>query len=128
MKRAMLVLLVMMIATNVNAQASVISKLKAKYPKARVYTSRQIDKRPTILTKRKNRYTLIEKIKGVVLNNKGDGRITNTTQKYYNYISYRGVKGAKKGRRVITYCVYDNSNEIDTIVKRIDIVRKKVKR
>ena len=113
---------VMLLSTNANA--SVARRLKKKYKRARIYTTRQIDKRPNILLKRKNRYTLIEKTEGIVLNNKGDGRITNTTQKYYNYISYRGVKGAKKGKRVVTYFVYDNSNEVDTIVERVDVVRR----
>ena len=101
------------------------AKLKRQYPKAKICTVMQINRNPNILLKRKNRYTLIEKIRGVVINKRKDGRITNTNDKRYNYISYRGVKGVRKGSRVTTYCVYDNTNGEDTIIRRIDIVTKR---
>ena len=43
---------------------------------------------------------------GVVTNNKGDGRVLNTTSKKYNYISYRRVKGARKGDVIMSIFIY----------------------
>lgn len=126
MKRVILVLMVLvLVLCSCNANASTLSKLQKKYPKARVYTTKQIDKKPSILTKRKGKYTLIEVTQGVCINKRKDGRIINTIRKKYNYISYRGVKGIRKGSRITTYFVYDDSNEVDTIIKRVDVVKKK---
>ena len=75
-----------------------------------------------ILTHRKNKYILIEVIYGRVKNNKKDGVVLNTKSKKFNYISYKGVKGAKKGKKILTYLVYDNTNGEDTIEFRIDRV------
>ena len=121
----MVFLVVIALLATVDVQGSTLAKLKRKYPKAKVYTTMQIDKKPTILTKRKGKYTLIEITKGKCLNKKGDGRILNTTETYYNYISYRRVKGARKGSRITTYFVYDNSNEVDTIIERVDVITRR---
>lgn len=43
---------------------------------------------------------------GVVTNNKKDGRVLNTTSKKYNYISYRRVKGARKGDVIMSVFIY----------------------
>jgi len=78
-----------------------------------------------ILTHRKDNYILIEVIIGKVVNNKKDGKVLNTSDKYYNYISYRGIKGVKKGDKVITITVFANNNYEDDIAIRFD---KKIKK
>ena len=77
-----------------------------------------------ILTNRKNRYIVIEITIGKVLNNNKDGKVLNTKDRYYNYISYCKVKGAKKGRKIITFTVYANNNYEDDIAIRFDKVIK----
>ena len=67
---------------------------------------------------RYNKYILVEKINGKVVNKNLDGK---TADGYY--ISYKGVKGAKKGNKYTTYCIYDNSEYVDDIIGRIDYRR-----
>lgn len=123
MRKLILILMLATIPVTANAKG-IEAKLRHKYPDCRICTVRQIDKHPGILLKRQGRYTLIEKVKGVVLNKRKDGRVLNTEHPDYNYISYKGVKGAKPGRFVTTYCVYDDSNGEDTVIKRYDVVRR----
>ena len=69
---------------------------------------------------------VIEISYGIVLNAKGDGRMINTSSKRYNYISYRKVKGARKGDVVMSVFIYspdrkgadDISDRYDWIVDR----------
>ena len=72
---------------------------------------------------------IIEKTIGKVINSKKDGRIYGTEGKY-NYISYRKVKGAKKGDTILTICIYaPNSKGEDDIVERFDyIIDRKAKK
>ena len=58
---------------------------------------------------------------GVVRNNKGDGRILNTTSKRNNYISYRRVRGARKGDIIMSVFVYSPDRKSwDDIEMRYD--------
>lgn len=76
-----------------------------------------------MLVNRKNKTFLVEVTKGKVIDNNKNGRILNRDK--YNYITYRGVKGAKKGKLVTTYCVFDPTNNgEDTIIARYDKVNK----
>lgn len=70
---------------------------------------------------------IIERVYGVVVNSKGDGRQLNAP-KGHDYISYKGVKGAKKGDVIMTLLVYaptgkkyDEGN-VDDIVDRFDYI------
>ena len=66
---------------------------------------------------------IIEKIVGTVINNKLDGRIMNAANPKYNYISYRSVKGAKKGDTILTICIYNPGNSYcDDIEVRYDYI------
>ena len=66
---------------------------------------------------------VIEKIIGVCENRKGDGRILNSADPDYDYISYRSVKGVKPGDVVLTVCIYQPGNGyIDDVVDRFDYV------
>ena len=66
---------------------------------------------------------VIEKIIGVCENRKGDGRILNSADPDYDYISYRGVKGIKPGDVVLTICIYQPGNGyVDDVADRFDYV------
>lgn len=71
-------------------------------------------------TRKKKKVLIIEKITGVVLNRRMDGR-TSTG----NYISYRRLKGfVRPGDKVVTYCIYNPYTKwIDDIVERCDYIR-----
>lgn len=72
------------------------------------------------LTNRKDKTLYIEVMSGTVLNKNGDGRV-DTKDPYYDYISYKGIKGIKKGDRIRTFCVYNpHNNYEDDIVERYD--------
>lgn len=62
----------------------------------------------------------IEKCYGVVLNADCDGIVVNATDTDYNYISYRGVRGAVEGAFIGTYFIYLPGAEEPT--DRIDYV------
>lgn len=63
---------------------------------------------------------LIERVIGRVLNKKKDGKVLNTEDQYYNYISYRGVE-CKKGDIIVTYLLYNpENNGEDDIIARWD--------
>lgn len=72
-------------------------------------------------------YVVVEKIIGVCINGKGDGKILNT--KKSGYINYHRTydfctgKRTHKGDVVLTYLIYNpNSNLIDDVVERIDYI------
>ena len=78
-----------------------------------------------ILTHRKGNYLVIEISDGTVVNAKTGAGKLDTTDKTYNYISYKGVKGVRNGSRVRTYAVYNpNNNYEDDIATRFDKVIK----
>lgn len=64
---------------------------------------------------------IIEKMIGTVINRKGDGRLMGVGK--YNYISYKGVKGIRKGDVVLTVVIYNpGTNYEDDIVERFDYI------
>ena len=67
------------------------------------------------LEHREGKYILVEVVKGKCLNAKGDGKTSNGY-----YISYKYVKGHKRGAKYTTYCVYADNNYIDDITIRAD--------
>ena len=76
-----------------------------------------------ILTRQDRDALVIERLVGVVLNDAGDGRVLNTTDDYYNYISYNSVPGARPGDIVVTYCIYDPETDVeDDIIERCDTI------
>jgi len=97
-------------------------KIKSKYKKIRLITRTKHNWKQTcreISHRKGKRYYLVEKFQGVALN-KVDGRDPNGY-----YISYKYVKGVRKGSKVITYLVYSkNNNEPDDIIARYDVVIK----
>ena len=76
-----------------------------------------------IVTRQDRDALVIERLVGVVLNDAGDGRVLNTTDDYYNYISYSSVPGARTGDIVVTYCFYNPENDVeDDIIERYDTI------
>lgn len=76
-----------------------------------------------IITRQDRDALVIERMVGVVLNDAGDGRVLNTEDTYYNYISYRYVTGARPGDIVVTYCIYNPENNVeDDIIERYDTI------
>lgn len=65
---------------------------------------------------------IVEKIIGTVVNKRKDGRILGGDPNY-NYISYSGVKGAKKGDVILTICIYTPGNRAeDDVCERFDYI------
>lgn len=80
-----------------------------------------------MLTHRKGKNIIyIEVITGQVINNKLDGEIINKGTFFHSYISYKDVEGARKGSRIITYCIYNPyTNYEDDVALRLDFIMKK---
>lgn len=73
---------------------------------------------------RKHHIMYIERIVGRVTDNKGNGKVLNPPKNGGYYISYRSVKGARKGDLIITYCVYNPySNYDDDVIERWDFIQ-----
>ena len=72
----------------------------------------------------RNGKVIIERCVGVVISDGKDGKILNSSDAAHNYISYAGVKGAKKGDKIVTYFVYDpETNYEDDILERYDYIK-----
>ena len=64
---------------------------------------------------------IIEKMIGTVVDKKGNGKLYGMGK--YNYISYKGVKGIRKGDVVLTVVIYNPANNYeDDIVERFDYI------
>lgn len=74
-----------------------------------------------ITTRKENGTVLIERLVGTSQSN-GDGTILNTSDKQYNYISYKGTNvNYDDGKLFVTYCVYNpDTNYDDDIINRYD--------
>ena len=65
---------------------------------------------------------VIEKTIGVVVNNKKDGKVLNARNSRYDYISYKYVKGCKKGDTILSVFIYSPGNDVDEIETRFDFI------
>ena len=66
----------------------------------------------------------IERIYGIVTDNEKNGKVLNPPEDGGYYISYKSVKGARKGDTIITYCVYNPfSNYDDDVIERWDFIQ-----
>ena len=73
---------------------------------------------------KKRHIMYIERIVGRVTDNKKNGKVLNPPKDGGYYISYKSVKGARKGDLVITYCVYNPfSNYDDDVIERWDFIQ-----
>lgn len=66
---------------------------------------------------------IAEKIIGTVINSKGDGKIMNPHDPDYDYISYKRVRGARKGDTILTVCIYEpGKSGVDEVIDRFDYI------
>lgn len=86
-----------------------------------VYRSYELT--PEILTNREGTI-IVEEIIGKCINEKtGDGFELGKELEYYNYISYKDVKGVKAGDVVCSYFIYNPDNNFeDDIIERYDFI------
>lgn len=91
-------------------------------PISKVYDTSRLSY--STITKRKGK-VICERCIGIVTDaDNGDGRVLNTDDEEYNYISYRFFdQPYKEGTVIVTYLVYDPYNNYeDDIVDRYDFV------
>ena len=73
------------------------------------------------ILRNRNGDIIIEKMIGTVVDKKGNGKLYGMGK--YNYISYKGVKGIRKGDVVLTVVIYNPANNYeDDIVERFDYI------
>ena len=88
------------------------------------YTVRVVDSDQLTLRdleERKDSYVLVERMESIVEDAEGNGRILNATADSSNYIKFDAGEFSV-GDLVETYCVYDNSQYVDTIEMRFDFL------
>lgn len=73
---------------------------------------------------KKHHIMYIERIIGKVTDNAKNGTVLNPPVDGGYYISYKSVKGARKGDLIITYCVYNPyTNWDDDVIERWDFIQ-----
>lgn len=96
-----------------------IRKRYGKKWKVRFYNSTNLSTRK-LKTRKGKGVVIVEKIRGTVTDNRSNGNTNGC------YISYKSVKGVRKGSQVVTYLVYNpRTNYIDDIIRRYDVVIKR---
>ena len=82
------------------------------------------EKMLTHRSSKKSHIMYIERIVGRVTDNNKNGKVLNPPKDGGYYISYKSVKGARKGDTIITYCVYNPfSNYDDDVIERWDFIQ-----
>lgn len=112
----LLFIFVNFVAVHVDASAVIksYSKIINKYFDGMVKIVQPDEMTYELMTHRKNKYVVIEIDIGIVKNNKKDGEILNVTNPNFGrYICYKRVKKAKKGDKIISIFVYNNTNYFD---------------
>lgn len=72
---------------------------------------------------KKHHIMYIERIVGRVTDNNKNGKVLNPPKDGGYYISYKSVKGARKGDVIVTYCVYNPyTNWDDDVIERWDFI------
>lgn len=93
------------------------------------YTVRVVDSDQLTLRdleERKDSYVLVERMESIVEDDEGNGRILNAAADSGNYIKFDAGEFSV-GDLVETYCVYDNSQYVDTVEMRFDFLVGNVK-
>ena len=88
------------------------------------YTVRVVDSDQLTLRdleERKDSYVLVERMESIVEDAEGNGRILNAAAGSGNYIKFDAGEFSI-GDLVETYCVYDNSQYVDTVEMRFDFL------
>lgn len=80
-----------------------------------------------LTTRAEHNIMYIERIYGIVTDNKKNGKVLNTPVDGGYYISYASVKGARKGDVIVTYCIYNPyTNWDDDVIERWDFIQQEV--
>lgn len=88
------------------------------------YTVRVVDSDQLTLRdleERQDAYVLVERMESIVEDAEGNGRILNAAADSGNYIKFDAGEFSVGGL-VETYCVYDNSQYVDTVETRFDFL------
>lgn len=88
------------------------------------YTVRVVDSDQLTLRdleERQDAYVLVERMESIVEDAEGNGRILNAAADSGNYIKF-DAGDFSVGDLVETYCVYDNSQYVDTVEMRFDFL------
>ena len=111
--------------TSAPAQAITFPDVAKTAPITRVIDCDKLtEKMLTHRISKKRHIMYIERIIGKVTDNKKNGKIINPPKNGGYYISYKSVKGARKGDLIITYCVYNPySNYDDDVIERWDFIQ-----
>ena len=81
------------------------------------------EKMLTHRSSKKHHIMYIERIYGIVTDNKKNGKVLNPPVDGGYYISYASVKGARKGDVIVTYCIYNPyTNWDDDVIERWDFI------
>lgn len=92
---------------------------KEKIGMIREYYMKELQDHPEILETRGDDF-IIERCIGKCLNSKGDGEIMGVDG--YQFISYRSVKGVRKGDVVMTVFIYPPNSKINDDFERYDFI------
>ena len=96
------------------------AKITLDFENIAVYTLNELDANEKILTER-NGKLIIEIVYGEVISEDKDGRILNTNNKDFDYISYRNIDNIEVGDKIITILAYSPiTNFTDDIIFRYD--------
>ena len=128
-KIMIVVIMVFLVALSIEAASSYkfYKKLikRQEIGKVREYWTEELDLE--IVTSRGDDI-IIEKLIGTVVNTRKDGRIIGV-EAGHNYISYKCVKGVRKGDTILTICIYTPGNTYcDDICERFDYIIDRVKK
>lgn len=120
------------------ASISIIGNITSTPVQARTYTDvvknahitkvidcdKLTEKMLTHRSNKKHHIMYIERIYGIVTDNKKNGKVLNPPVNGGYYISYKSVKGARKGDLIVTYCVYNPyTNWDDDVIERWDFIQ-----
>jgi hypothetical protein len=96
----------------------VIGYARITFADAGIWDSSQLSAE---ILENRNGNLIIERVVGIVLNDAGDGKVLNTDDPYYNYISYRCIGNFRTGDIVVTYLYYNpETGYIDDVIYRSD--------
>ena len=111
--------------TSAPVQARTFSDVAKNAPITRVIDCDKLtEKMLTHRSNKKRHIMYIERIYGIVTDNKKNGKVLNPPVDGGYYISYASVDDAEIGDTIITYCVYNPySNYDDDVIERWDFIQ-----
>lgn len=111
--------------TSAPVQATECSESVKAAPMVKVIDCDKLtEKMLTHRSSKKHHIMYIERIYGIVTDNKKNGKVLNPPDDGGYYISYASVADAEIGDTIITYCVYNPySNYDDDVIERWDFIQ-----